>query len=136
MAVVGQSPKPEFVPFDPVVYGKGLPNPDETTTPGSLQADIHYATLGIQGAWNRERVLRLCGWLRITRHELASFVMLPHTQMDKYIERDLFPGPVALLFTLIENQFMPDVLMDAIPSKPETPVMPNSILFNGPSQEA
>jgi hypothetical protein len=124
-----------FVPFDRrAVFNHGQANPDETATPGSLLTDIHYAQLGLQYAWGKERVLRLCGWLRLTRYELASLIMLPHRQMDEYLKKDVFPGPVCLLFGILEKHFMAGVLPDAIPEDPEEPLIPTHY-FDGPSQE-
>lgn len=121
----------ETIPFDSRTFGKGLVNTEQTSTGASALIDAHYATLGIQGAWDEDRVLRLCGWLRITRYELASLVMYPHQQMKKSMKTGYFPGPVALLFTILENELMPDILMDAIPEDKDTPIIPSDLLNHG-----
>jgi len=115
--------------------GKGDTNPDDTSTPVSVLVDIHYAKLGVQGAWNRERVLRLCGWLQLTRYELASLIMLPHKQMDKYMAKDIFPGPAALLLSILENHLMSGVLQDAIPEDPDEPIIPSHLIHHGATKE-
>ena len=127
-------PKPEFIPFDRHSFGKGEVNPDKTTSPTSLSIDIHYAKIGVQGAWDKKRVLRLCGWLRITRYELSSLIMLPHRQMDKYMEKGIFPGPVALLLSIFENHVAKGILMDAATPEEGEPLIPTH-LTNGSTEE-
>ena len=124
--------EPETVPFDERVFGNGVVNPSETATPSSLLCDIHYAKIRVQGIWDPERVLRLCGLLQLTRYELASLVHYPHQQMKKSMDRGLFPGTVCLLFSILENQFVPaGHLLDAIPEDPDVPLIPSQILCNG-----
>lgn len=109
-------PEPETIPFDGRIFGQGDVNPEETSTASSLLCDTHYAKLGIQGAWDQARVLRLCGIMQVTQYELASLILLSHRQMDNFMERDLFPGTVCLLFTVMENTFGPAVgVLDRIP---------------------
>jgi len=54
--------------------------------------------------------------------------------MDKSMETGLFPGPVALLLTIIENEVLPGKLMDAIPGDEDTPVIPTHLLNYGSSE--
>lgn len=123
---------PETVPFDERVFGKGVVNPAKNATPSSLLCDIHYAKLGLQGAWSPERVLRLCGLLQLTRYELASLIHFPHQQMDKGMEAEIFPGTVCLLLSILENQFVASGhILDAIPENPDIALIPNEVLFNG-----
>ena len=127
--------KPETIPFDERVFGRGVVNSSRTATPSSLLCDIHYAKVGVQGAWSPERVLRLCGLLQLTRHELSSLLHFPHEQMDKGMKGGVFPGTVCLLLSIIENQFVPKGhLMDAIPDDPDVSLIPSEILCNGPTQ--
>lgn len=127
-------PTPEILPFDERTFGHGVFNEETHATPSSTLCDTHYAMLGIQGAWDSDRVLRLCGLLQMTRYELASLMMFPHRQMKKCMETGLFPGTVCLMMTLVENTCVPKgYLMDAIPGDEETPLIPNEKMCNGPN---
>ena len=101
-----------------------LVNEGKNTTATSAQVDLHYSQLGIQNIWDADRVLRLCGWLRITQYELASLIMFPHTQMKFCLKRNYFPGSVCLLFSLIENQVMRDKINNPVPENDDERLMP------------
>lgn len=64
--------------------------------------------------------MRLCTFLEMTPHEVASLICWPHSQVQRAIDNSEFPGPVALLLTLIEAQAMQnysnDVITNPIPS--------------------
>ncbi len=87
--------------------GIELPNEDsEHQTPCSLQIDVHYTRLFIQNAWNWDRYIRLCSFLRLTPAELASIVRMPHEDLRGFEETlRLNPkrrGPLELLLTVFE----------------------------------
>lgn len=125
----------ETIPFDPRTFGRGLVNSTGGETPASVLCDTHYAKIGVQAAWDPERVLRLCGLLQLTRYELASMILFPHAQMKQCMKEGLFPGTVCLMFSIIENQFVPEgYLMDSIPEDRDTPLIPTKILGNGSSK--
>lgn len=83
-------------------------------TPASLNIDLHYAELNIVRRWNWERFHRLAAFLNVTYEELASLICLPHTQLPGIKKRNFFPGPAALLLTLIEAQAMIEYSQDII----------------------
>lgn len=90
-------------------------NEGDQVTPGSIQADIHFRDLQLQETWDSKRVLRMCGWLQITEYELASMVMFPHDEMKKCMKKGIFPGPVCILFSLVENHVMRESIVDPVP---------------------
>ena len=89
-------------------------------TPGSLQIDLHYADLQVVRRWTWERFHRLASFLRLTYGELASLICLPHGQLKGVQARNYFPGPAALLLTLLEAQVMAaysnDIISNPFPS--------------------
>ena len=89
-------------------------------TPRSYTFDLHYADLGVISRWDRDRYYRLCSFLQLTPYELASMICWPHSQVDSAVANSKFPGPVALLLTLVEAQVMQnytrDVILNPLPS--------------------
>jgi hypothetical protein len=89
-------------------------NPLKTSTPASELIDIHYEVLGVKRRWNRDRIERLCGYLKLSEAELASMVCATHQSFSGYITRNTFPGPVALLLTILETRYLtgkaPDII--------------------------
>jgi hypothetical protein len=89
-------------------------NPLSSSTPASDLIDIHYETLGLRKLWNRDRIERLCGYLRLSQAELASMVAVGHIRFDGYIQRNFFPGPLALLLTMLETRYLKGLAADII----------------------
>lgn len=83
-------------------------------TPASLNIDLHYAHLDVIRRWNWERYHRLAAFLQLTYGELASLICLPHSQLKGIRERNVFPGPPALLLTLLEAQVLSAYSSDVI----------------------
>ncbi len=88
-------------------------------TSATLSFDIHYAQLEVIRRWDRDRYLRLCAFLQLTPHELASLICWRHCEVNVAVENSNFPGPVALLLTMIEAQAMinhsKDVIANPLP---------------------
>lgn len=104
-------------------YAPVLPNrksPHATTA--SFQIDLHYAKLGVIARWDWDRYLRLASFLNYTPHELASLVCLPHVKLKPIERNNRFPGPVALLLTMLEAQalknFSADIIANPLPNDP------------------
>lgn len=83
-------------------------------TAASLNIDIHYAQIDVIRRWNWERYHRLAAFLNLTHGELASFICLPHSQLAGIRTRNVFPGPAALLLTLLEAQVLANYSDDII----------------------
>jgi hypothetical protein len=83
-------------------------------TPASLNIDLHYAKLGVVRRWNWERFHRLAAFLNMTYGELASTICLHHSLLEGVRARNVFPGPAALLLTLLEAQYLADYSNDII----------------------
>jgi hypothetical protein len=93
-----------------LLQNKGSP----LQTPASLLTDVHYAKLNIVRRWNWDRFNRLAAFLQLTHGELASLICLPHSQLPGIRKRNVFPGPVALLLTLLEAQVLAQFSNDII----------------------
>ena len=92
-----------------------LPNRDSRKkTATSVGFELHYAHLGVIDRWDRERYDRLCLFVALTRYELASLILWNHGQVAIACERNVFPGPVAMLLTLFEAQVMHTHTKDVI----------------------
>lgn len=74
-------------------------------TTASLLIDCHYEKLGVRKAWNRERIERLCSFLRMTYHELGSLVGVRDLD-SKVLKTRKLPMSVCLLLSMVEAQFM------------------------------
>ncbi len=110
-----------------VDYLPPLPNKGSVgQTPASLAIDGHYANLLLVERWDWERYVRLTNFLRLTPHELASLVLLPHRYLDEYASKNGLPmaynfaRPIAMLLTLVEAQvtghLTKDVIEDPFPN--------------------
>jgi hypothetical protein len=88
-------------------------------TTATLSFDLHYAQLEVVRRWDRDRYLRLCAFLQLTPYELASLICWRHVEVNVAIKNSNFPGPVALLLTMIEAQAMinhsKDVIANPLP---------------------
>ena len=86
-------------------------NIGDTANASTLLIDQHYDEINLHELWNKERVERFCAYMKWTEYELASLIMLPHSEMKRFM-RVGFPGPVSLLFSIIEFYFAPHRLVD------------------------
>lgn len=92
-----------------------LPNrKSQHRTPASLRLDLHYSHLGVVARWDWDRYLRLAKFLNYTPHELGSLVCLPHAHVDIAERKNSFPGPAALLLTLLEAKALAGLGSDVI----------------------
>lgn len=89
-------------------------NPLATSTPASELIDIHYEVLGVKKRWTRDRIERLCGFLKISQSELASMTLAGHKSFDTYIKKGSFPGPLAILLTILESRYLAGFAPDVI----------------------
>ena len=107
--------KPKHI--SPARVGGGLmPNRGSNLeTQASLRFDIHYAKIGIRARWSILRYRRLARFLGLTPGELASLLHLRHLDLKKAYRTDHFPGPAALLLTLLEAQSYKDYSVNVIP---------------------
>jgi len=100
-------------------------------TPASLRIDIHYAKLSLIRRWNWERFHRLASFLNVTYGELASLIALPHSLLDGIRERNYFPGPAALLLTLLEANalklYSDDIIAQPFPTDYAPPEDPGKV---------
>lgn len=86
---------------------KALPeNLNLKQTLGSVRIDLHYAKLNLPRRWTWERFDLLCSVLRVTHREMASVLCLPAHAIKSAFFANCFPGPAALLLTLIEADVM------------------------------
>jgi len=77
--------------------------------------DTHYERLGIKKRWDKQRVDRLCGVLRINYGELASLVHESHEEfVKKLVSTKPFSGPLSLLLTIIEHRYLQHYTKDTI----------------------
>ena len=92
-----------------------LPGDSPYATSASLLMDAHYERLGIRKRWNRERVDALWGFLRMNYGEIASLVNMNHRQFVRAMLSTFgFPGPLCILLTIIEDQYMSGHTKDTI----------------------
>ena len=91
---------------------RGL-EPDATSA--SVIFDAHYARLGLKKKWNKQRVDRLCSYLRLTYSELASLLHMNKGAFGVQLKSMRpFSGPVCILLSILEHKFMSDFAPDTI----------------------
>lgn len=86
---------------------------ESSDTAASLLIDCHYEKIGVRRVWNRDRVERMCSFLRMTYHELGSLVGVKNLD-QKILKTRKLPLSVCLLLTLVESQFMGRHIPDPI----------------------
>ena len=91
-------------------------NPLRTSTPASTHIDIHYAKLELLKRWDRSRIERLCGYLKISQSELASMIAVSHNRFEGYLKRGIMAGPAALMLTVMESRYLSGKAPDVIPN--------------------
>lgn len=110
-------PRPVWPARAVTKYPPYLPNRySKHQTPASLLIDLHYARLGVRARWDWERYCRISTFLDYTPYELASLIHLTHAHVPAIEQNNKFPGPAALLLTLLEAQAMKDYSTDTIPN--------------------
>ena len=67
----------------------------------------HYRSISHLLDWDVTRFNRLCAALRFTAEEMACFLRVRPTDMNKWIKARRFPGTIELHLTLIEQTFYP-----------------------------
>ena len=89
--------------------------PAEYTTSETLIL-THYKLLEINKIWTPERIQRLLGYLRLTRDELAAMCNYERSSFKGQLGHGKLTGSVALLLTILEAQYLGDVVKDTIPN--------------------
>lgn len=104
-----------------VVYVPPMPNEKSRhQTPASLAIDLHYANLLLVERWDWDRYSRLCNLLKLTPHEMASLVLLPHKYVERFRELNGLPmnyahaRAVGLILTLLEAHLCKHISKDVI----------------------
>ena len=86
----------------------------KTSTPASVLIDAHYERLGIVKRWDRKRLERLCGFLRVTEYEIASLIGVLHRDFGRLYPTGKLPLPAYLLLTILEKRYMSGFAPDVI----------------------
>jgi DNA-binding transcriptional regulator YiaG len=86
------------------------------STPASTAIDLHYGRINLVKRWKRDRIERLCGYLKLSQNELASLMAVPHATFQKYTVAGRFPPPVCLLLTIMEGKYLNGIAPDVIPN--------------------
>ena len=84
-------------------------------SPASLIIKAHYNEVGVNKVWNRNRIQRLIGYLRITEEELVSLLNSNISAFKASYLRGSVTGPCALLLTVLEATYMSEFIKDSIP---------------------
>jgi hypothetical protein len=84
-------------------------------SPASLLIQTHYINVGVNKVWNRNRIQRLIGYLRITEQELVALLNTTQNAFRASYLRGSVTGPCALLLTVLEATYMSEFIKDSIP---------------------
>jgi hypothetical protein len=85
-------------------------------SPASLIIQNHYRHCGVNKVWDRNRVHRLIGYLRISEKELVALLNTTMSAFKACYLRGSVTGPCALLLTVLEATYMSDYITDSIPN--------------------
>ena len=84
-------------------------------SPASLLIKAHYQNSGVNKIWNRNRIQRLIGYLRISEEELVALLNTNISAFKSSYLRGSVTGPCALLLTVLESLYMSEVITDSVP---------------------
>jgi len=77
--------------------------------------DAHYERIRIKHRWDKPRVDRLCGFLRMNYGELASLLHMAHGEFKRRVlSPKQLPGPLCLLLTIMEHRYLHNYTKDTI----------------------
>jgi len=77
--------------------------------------DAHYERLNLVRRWDKERVDRLCGFLKMNYGEVASLCATPHKEFLRRICSPLrHSGALALMLTILEHKYLQHYAKDTI----------------------
>lgn len=85
-------------------------------SPASLLIDTHYKHVGVNLIWDRNRIQRLLGYLRMSEKELVSILNTTTSAFKSSYLRGSVTGPCALILTVLESTFMGEHITDSIPN--------------------
>jgi hypothetical protein len=79
-----------------------------------LLIETHYERLRIKKRWDKKRLERLCGYLQVTKYELASLVGVPHTIFDWRYSIGKLSTSAYLMLTILESRYLKEYVKDTI----------------------
>ena len=85
-------------------------------SPASLLITTHYKHVGVNEIWDRNRVQRLLGYLRMSEKELVALLNTTMSAFKACYLRGSISGPCALLLTVLEQTYMSDFVTDSVPN--------------------
>jgi hypothetical protein len=85
-------------------------------SPASLLITNHYRHVGVNDIWDRNRVQRLLGYLRMSEKELVALLNTTMSAFKACYLRGSISGPCALLLTVLEQTYMGDFVTDSVPN--------------------
>lgn len=69
----------------------------------TFRAQRHYAKLGLDKGWPKDKVLRLCKALSLTPYELGAVLNIPKKNMTIWMTNGTFPPYIAKDFAIIQS---------------------------------
>ena len=85
-------------------------------SPASLLIKTHYKHVRVNEIWDRNRVQRLLGYLRMSEKELVALLNTTMSAFKASYLRGSITGPCALLLTVLEQTYMGDFVRDSVPN--------------------
>jgi hypothetical protein len=85
-------------------------------SPASLLISTHYKHVRVNEIWDRNRVQRLLGYLRMSEKELVALLNTTMSSFKSSYLRGSITGPCALLLTVLEQNYMGDFVTDSVPN--------------------
>ncbi len=86
----------------------------EEYSPTTLLIDAHYKTSKLNKIWNRNRIQRLLGFLKMTERELVTLLNTTRPAFRAAVNKGSITGPAALILTIIENSYLGEFVDDTI----------------------
>lgn len=83
-------------------------------TPASLLIETHYELLKVNSVWDRNRVQRLLGYLRLSERELVAMLNTTTSSFKSCYLRGSVTGPCALMLTILESTYMSEFVNNTI----------------------
>ena len=83
-------------------------------TPASVLIEAHYKLIKVNEVWDRNRVQRLLGYLRLSERELVAMLNTTTSSFKSCYLRGSVTGPCALMLSVLESTYLSEFITDSL----------------------
>lgn len=76
--------------------------------------EAHYKLIKVNEVWDRNRVQRLLGYLRLSERELVAMLNTTTSSFKSCYLRGSVTGPCALMLSVLESTYLSEFITDSL----------------------